>query len=65
MRPSLHLPATKSKSGVVVRLTAAEPERTTLELEHTAVVPEEMWPAFGCIAAEVELARLERASRKR
>ena len=34
-------------SWVVVRLTALDAERTTLELEHVAVVPEEFWPVYG------------------
>jgi uncharacterized protein YndB with AHSA1/START domain len=34
-------------SEVEVRLTAAGEEATTLELEHTAVVPDEMWDQFG------------------
>ncbi|CCK25166.1 Aha1 domain-containing protein [Streptomyces davaonensis JCM 4913] len=34
-------------SEVVVRLTAEGAERTVLELEHVAVVPEEFWGQFG------------------
>jgi len=34
-------------SEVVLRLATAGEERTTFELEHTAVVPEEMWAMFG------------------
>jgi uncharacterized protein YndB with AHSA1/START domain len=34
-------------SEVVVRLTEAGGAATTLELEHTAVVPDEMWEQFG------------------
>ena len=34
-------------SEVVVRLAEAGDEATTLELEHTAVVPAEMWDQFG------------------
>jgi hypothetical protein len=34
-------------SEVEIRLTAAGPGSTTLELEHTAVVPDEMWDQFG------------------
>ncbi len=34
-------------SDVEVRLTSAGNEGTTLELEHTAVVPDEMWDQFG------------------
>ena len=30
-----------------MRLAAAGDEMTTLELEHTAVVPDEMWDQFG------------------
>ena len=36
-----------SVSEVVLRLTSEGDERTTFELEHTAVVPEEMWAMFG------------------
>ena len=34
-------------SEVELRLTEAGTEATTLELEHTAVVPDEMWDQFG------------------
>ena len=34
-------------SELEVRLTAAGDEATTLELEHIAVVPDEMWDQFG------------------
>lgn len=34
-------------SELEVRLTPAGDDRTTLELEHTAVVPDEMWDQFG------------------
>jgi uncharacterized protein YndB with AHSA1/START domain len=34
-------------SEVEVRLTRDGELRTTLELQHTAVVPEEMWPVYG------------------
>jgi uncharacterized protein YndB with AHSA1/START domain len=34
-------------SEVVVRLAKAGEEATTLELEHTAIVPDEMWSQFG------------------
>ncbi len=34
-------------SEIEVRLTSAGPESTTLVLEHTAIVPEEMWGQFG------------------
>lgn len=34
-------------SEVEVRLAAAGPDRTVLELEHVAVVPEEFWGRFG------------------
>ncbi len=34
-------------SQVEVRLTADGDDATTLELIHTAVVPEEMWPVYG------------------
>jgi uncharacterized protein YndB with AHSA1/START domain len=34
-------------SEVEVRLTEAGDDATTLELEHTAIVPEEMWDQFG------------------
>ena len=34
-------------SDIQLRLTPVEAERTTFELEHTAVVPEEMWDQFG------------------
>ncbi|WAZ26090.1 SRPBCC family protein [Streptomyces cinnabarinus] len=34
-------------SEVVVRLTAEGEDRTVLELEHVAVVPEEFWGQFG------------------
>ena len=34
-------------SEVEVRLSEAGAEATTLELEHTAVVPDEMWDQFG------------------
>jgi len=50
-------------SWVAVRLVAADPERTTLELEHTAVVPDEFWPVYGPGAAGVgwDLSLLELA----
>jgi uncharacterized protein YndB with AHSA1/START domain len=34
-------------SEVVVRLAAVDAERTRFELEHTAVVPDEMWDTYG------------------
>jgi uncharacterized protein YndB with AHSA1/START domain len=34
-------------SEVELRLTAAEGEATTLELEHTAIVPDEFWNVYG------------------
>jgi uncharacterized protein YndB with AHSA1/START domain len=34
-------------SEVEVRLAAEGDARTALQLEHTAVVPEEMWPVYG------------------
>jgi uncharacterized protein YndB with AHSA1/START domain len=34
-------------SEVEVRLTPADTDRTLLELEHTAIVPDEMWDQFG------------------
>ena len=34
-------------SELEVRLTAAGAESTTLVLEHTAIVPDEMWDQFG------------------
>jgi uncharacterized protein YndB with AHSA1/START domain len=34
-------------SEVVVRLTPSGTDATVLELEHTAVVPDEMWSAYG------------------
>ena len=34
-------------SEVQIRLSAAGPESTILELEHTAVVPDEMWNEYG------------------
>jgi len=36
-----------SVSELEVRLAAAGEASTTLELEHTAVVPDEMWSEFG------------------
>ena len=34
-------------SNIQLRLTPVDDERTTFELEHTAVVPDEMWEQFG------------------
>ena len=34
-------------SEVVLRLSSPDAGRTTVELEHTAVVPEEFWPIYG------------------
>jgi uncharacterized protein YndB with AHSA1/START domain len=34
-------------SEVELRLTSDGQDRTTLELEHTAIVPDEMWDTFG------------------
>jgi uncharacterized protein YndB with AHSA1/START domain len=34
-------------SEIVLRLSEAGDDRTTFELEHTAVVPDEMWDQFG------------------
>jgi len=44
-----------SVSEVVLRLTSEGDERTTFELEHTAVVPEEMWAMFGPGAVGVRI----------
>ena len=40
-------PATRDVSEVEVRLTPAGDEATDFELEHTAVVPDEMWAQYG------------------
>jgi uncharacterized protein YndB with AHSA1/START domain len=40
-------PSDAPDSEVEVRLTAADADRTVLELEHVAVVPEEFWGQFG------------------
>jgi uncharacterized protein YndB with AHSA1/START domain len=40
-------PSDAPDSEVEVRLTAADGERTVLELEHLAVVPDEFWDQFG------------------